>query len=360
MRNVRKPLKTGRLEAPLESRAVKFSARMLEISAKNTPRRCAAPLSRRDFFGLRRVNSPLERGAERSEAGCVGQPSSRGENLTALPRGGERTHPAVSQLFSQHGCYLTALRFAWYALLFSLGVGCAGEPRSEESSREEILVFAAASLTDALETLADSFETAHPQYRVVLNVAATSLLARQIEQGAPADVFFSANLAWMQRLEQQGRIEGTARQPLGNRLVVVGRAERAPWSSLEPLLTLPRIALADPDHVPAGIYARQGLECAGLWEEVLPRLVPTLDVRAALLSVRHGATDVALVYASDVQADPNVRVLLTWPSACQPEIRYAVARLRGAANPEGADRLLAFVTDSARTALWERFGFLPR
>ena len=164
----------------------------------------------------------------------------------------------------------------------------------------------------------------------------------------------------MQRLEEQGRVAGTARQPLGNRLVVVGRAERAPWSSLEPLAAQPRIALADPEHVPAGIYARQGLECEGLWEEVSPRIVPTLDVRAALLSVRNAAADVAVVYASDVQADPNMRVLLTWPSACQPEIRYAVARLLGAANPEGAERLLAFVTDSARTALWERFGFLPR
>ncbi len=250
------------------------------------------------------------------------------------------------------------IRWSLGFLLLAVPIGCTSSPADQP--REEILVFAAASLTDALETLADSFEIAHPQYRVMLNVAATSLLARQIEQGAPADVFFSANLAWMQRLEQQGRIEGTARQPLGNRLVVVGRAERASWSSLEPLLTLPRIALADPEHVPAGIYARQGLECAGLWEEVLPRLVPTLDVRAALLSVRNGATDVALVYASDVQADPNVRVLLTWPSACQPEIRYAVARLLGAANPEGADHLLAFVTDSARTTLWERFGFLPR
>lgn len=243
-------------------------------------------------------------------------------------------------------------------LLLFLWVGCAGEPRPE--TREEILVFAAASLTDALEALADSFEIAHPRYRVVVNVAATSLLARQIEQGAPADVFFSANLAWMERLQEQGRVDGAVRQLLGNRLVVVGPSERTPWSSLEPLTAQERIAVADPEHVPAGIYARQGLACAGLWEKVQPRVVPTLDVRAALLSVRNGAADVAVVYASDVRADPNVRVLLTWPAACQPAIRYAAARLRGATNLEGATRLLDFATDSTRRALWEHFGFLPR
>lgn len=221
-------------------------------------------------------------------------------------------------------------------------------------------MFAAASLTDALETIADSFEAAYPRDRVILNVAATSLLARQIEQGAPADVFFSANLAWMQQLEEQGRVVGPVREPLSNQLVVVGRPETPVLPSLEALAGESRIALADPEHVPAGLYAREGLECAGLWEQIFPRIVPTLDVRAALLSVRNGAADVAVVYASDVQADPNVRVLLQWPAACQPEIRYAAARLRDANHPEGADRLLAYATDPARTAVWERFGFLTR
>lgn len=252
------------------------------------------------------------------------------------------------------------MRFASYVLLFALGTGCAGDGRPEGPAREEIVVFAAASLTDALEALADSFETTFPQYRVVLNVAATSLLARQIEQGAPADVFFSANLAWMQQLDEQGRLAGPVRQPLGNHLVVVGRPETPVLPSVEALAGVARIALADPEHVPAGLYAREGLECAGLWDQVLPRIVPTLDVRAALLSVRNGAADVAVVYASDVQADSRVDVLLRWPAVCQPEIRYAAARLRDAANPEGAERLLAYATEAARTAIWQHYGFLPR
>ena len=252
------------------------------------------------------------------------------------------------------------MRFASYILLFALSTGCAGESRTEGQARQEIVVFAAASLTDALGAIADSFETVYPHYRIVLNVAATSLLARQIEQGAPADVFFSANLAWMRQLEAQGRIAGPVREPLGNQLVVIGRPEKPTLPSLEALTDEDRLALADPEHVPAGLYAREGLECAGLWEQILPRVVPTLDVRAALLSVRNGAADAAVVYASDVQADPTVRVLLRWSAACQPEIRYAAARLHAAANPEGAERFLTHATDSARTTVWERYGFLPR
>ena len=252
------------------------------------------------------------------------------------------------------------MRFAFCILLFSLWTGCAGEPHSEEQVRQEIVVFAAASLTDALGAIADSFETVYPRYRVVLNVAATSLLARQIEQGAPADVFFSANLAWMQQLEAQGRIAGPVREPLSNQLVVIGRPEKPVLPSLDALAEEGRLALADPEHVPAGLYAREGLECAGLWQQVLPRVVPTLNVRAALLSVRNGAADVAVVYVSDVQADPNIHVLLRWPAGCQPDIQYAAARLRDAADAAGAEHFLAYATDTASLDIWERYGFLPR
>jgi molybdate transport system substrate-binding protein len=215
-------------------------------------------------------------------------------------------------------------------------------------------------LTDALEAVADSFEVAYPDYDVVLNVAATSLLARQIEQGAPADVFFSANLAWMDEVEAQGKIAGAVQYPLSNRLVVVARAGDSTWTSLDGLTHQSRIALADPEHVPAGIYAREGLVCAGLWRQVEAQVVPTLDVRAALLTVRNGAAGVAVVYASDVQADASVQVVATWPEACQPDIRYAVARLTNAPNPDGAAAFVAFTTDPARAMLWERFGFQPR
>lgn len=223
----------------------------------------------------------------------------------------------------------------------------------------DVVVYGAASLTDALGALADSFTTAYPGYRVVLNVAATSLLARQIEEGAPADVFFSANLDWMERLRRQSLLAEPVLEPLSNRLVVVGREGEPPLDSLGALSRAAHVALADPDHVPAGIYAREGLSCAGLWERIQPLVVPTLDVRAALLSVRNAAAELAVVYASDVQAAAGIDILASWPEECQPSIRYAVARLDRAAQPEGADRFVAYVTNPARAPLWRRYGFLP-
>ena len=269
---------------------------------------------------------------------------------------GERRAEGV--LFALRPPHL-ALRAFFTAFLLLLLTGCNS---TSSPTTNDVVVFAAASLTDALEALADSFETAYPDYRVVLNVAATSLLARQIEQGAPADVFFSANLTWMDEVEAQGRVAGDVQYPLSNRLVVVARRDSTAeaWSSLDPLMEQPRIALADPEHVPAGIYALEGLMCVGLWHRIAPQVVPTLDVRAALLTVRNGAADVAVVYASDVEAEASVQVVARWPEACQPDIRYAVAQLTDAPNADGAAAFVAFASDPARADLWERFGFQPR
>ena len=240
-----------------------------------------------------------------------------------------------------------------WALLLLLGVGCS------ERDLEEIVVFSAASLTDAVEVLADDFEHRFPQYRVVVAAGATSLMARQIEQGAPADVFFSANLAWMEHLGRQGRIAYPVHRPMGNTLVVAGPLENTTMVSLEALRGVERIAIADPDHVPAGIYAREGLECALLWDSLEERMIPMLDVRAALLSVSMGAADVAIVYASDVRVAPSLRVLFIWPDDCAPDILYTFARLKDAPNRAGAELLLAFATDTLRAHLWNRFGFAP-
>ena len=233
-------------------------------------------------------------------------------------------------------------------LLAGGSAACQTAPSTQRPApQQEVVVFAAASLTDVLEALADSFETSHPGYNVTLSTAASSLLARQIEQGAPADVFFSANHAWTQYLADCGKTSGAIGEVARNRLVVVGPPSAPRLQALSDLKNVERLALADPSHVPAGIYTKRGLACAGLWDAVAPNVVPALDVRAALLAVQSGAAQAALVYASDVQADPDVRVLLAWPSACAPDIRYTAARF------------LRFATDSNQAALWRRFGFLP-
>lgn len=246
------------------------------------------------------------------------------------------------------------LLLAGVVLLF---LGCNG-PGPDGAERERIVVFAAASLTDALEVLADSFEVAYPGYRVVLNVAATSLLARQIEQGAPADLFFSANQTWMEHIQKKDQLVGPIYYPVTNQLVVIVR-DTTSVSSLESFNQVQRLALADPDHVPAGIYAKRGLECTGQWGAMVPRVIPTMDVRAALLAVRNGAAEAAMVYTSDAHLDKSIQVAFTWPEACQPEIQYAVARLKKAPNPTGSQQLIDYVVDPERKQLWEQFGFVP-
>lgn len=240
-------------------------------------------------------------------------------------------------------------------LLFPLLMGCAESSR--DTPRTTLTVFAAASLTDVLEAMIESFEAAQPATEVQLNVAGTSLLARQIDQGAPADVFFSANPSWMQWLADRGHVRQEQLVPVTNDLVVVGSGAPAPLQSPADLLQARRLAVADPEHVPAGIYAREALECAGIWEQVHPRLVPTLDVRAALFSVRTGAADLAIVYSTDAHVDANVQVVMRWPTACQPEVHYAVATLRRSPHPAEAVQFLRFVVAPAQQPIWEQFGF---
>lgn len=241
-------------------------------------------------------------------------------------------------------------------LVLALGAGGCDAPRD----RRDVVVFAAASLTDALGAVIDSFEVAHPGYRVLLNVAGTPLLARQVAGGAPADLFFSASPEWMDDLAARGRVVAPVREPLGNRLVVVGAEGQEELPTPAALARVDRLALADPSQVPAGQYARQALECLGLWADVAPRVIPLLDVRAALLAVQQRAASAGIVYASDVRVASGVEVLFELPAPCQPDVRYAVARLRDGPEPEGAAALWCYLLDPARAATWARFGFEPR
>ncbi len=238
-------------------------------------------------------------------------------------------------------------------LALVLLAGCAS--RQDES----IFVFAAASLTDAVQALADEFQAAHPGYNVTISIGATSLLARQISYGAPADVFMAASPEWIQFLEKKGLLLQNVPAILRNRLVVIGHEEAAPMEGLLSLIDAGRIALADPSHVPAGVYARTALTCAGLWEDLAPQVIPVLDVRAAVVAVMSGAAEFAIVYASDARIAPQLKVLLHWPETCAPQIKYAAAVLSKTPNQIGAAAFLNFAADSARGSLWEQYGFEP-
>ena len=235
-----------------------------------------------------------------------------------------------------------------------LAVGCSS---SSDSQKASLTVFAAASLTDALTELVMSFESQHPEITVYTHVGPTSLLARQIQQGAPADVFMAASPDWIDYLREYSLTRGPEVTFAENTLVVVGSHAADPIDSLPELINVRRIAMADPSHVPAGVYGRQTLQCAGVWDVVEPLVIPTLDVRGALTAVSSGAAEVAVVYHSDAALVKGLRPVFQLPRSCIPDIRYVATTLRDAAYPEMAAAFIAFVGDSTRLALWTRFGF---
>lgn len=218
-------------------------------------------------------------------------------------------------------------------------------------------VFAAASLTDALNELVMLFESQHPEITVHTHVGPTSLLARQIQQGAPADVFMAASPDWIDYLREHSLTRGPEITFAENTLVVIGSHAADSLDSPSGLINVHRLAMADPSHVPAGVYGKQALQCAEVWDIVQPLVVPTLDVRAALTAVSSGAAEVAVVYHSDAALVKGLRPMFQLPRSCTPDIRYVATALSEAANPEMAAAFVAFVGDSTQLALWTRFGF---
>lgn len=225
-----------------------------------------------------------------------------------------------------------------------------------------LTVFAAASLKEALDDAAAAYrkQTGVP---VRVSYAASSALARQIEQGAPADVFFSADLEWMDYLQQRNRLDvATRRSLLGNRLVLIApRASTAQVDLKRPATLLAalgdgRLAVGQTRTVPAGKYAKASLESLSLWNGVRPRLAESESVRAALMLVARGETPLGIVYASDAKADPDVRVVATFPEDSHPPIVYPVAALRGARAAQAA-RFVQWLASPAADALFTKRGF---
>lgn len=224
-------------------------------------------------------------------------------------------------------------------------------------------MLAAASTAHVVDEVIGKFETG-PDDSVVASYAGTAALARQIESGAPAAIFLAANATWMDHVEAQGLIEPGSRQALAsNRLVFVtgveGMAPFEPSATLDlaALLNGGRLAIGNPDHVPAGIYARQALEALGLWPEVQSQLAPAADVRAALALVARGEAPLGIVYATDVARIEGVHVVGTIPASLHEPIVYPVALIAGRVSPL-AVRFFDFLTGSAGRAAFARAGFL--
>lgn len=201
----------------------------------------------------------------------------------------------------------------------------------------EVTVFAAATLKTALDEIATGY-SAGTGTAVTLSYAGTPALARQIEQGAPADVFISASVDWMDALAAKGLIQPDSRRDLlGNRLVLIGPTGAAPLvlEDLAARLGEGRLAMALVDAVPSGQYGKAALESLGLWEAVAPSVVQSENVRAALHLVALGEAALGIVYASDAVAEPRVTVLATFPESSHPRIIFPAA-LTLTASPEAA------------------------
>ena len=197
------------------------------------------------------------------------------------------------------------------------------------------MVFAAASLADLLNEIGTEFEHATGE-AVRYSFAGSNTLARQIEAGAPADLFLSADRRQVERLREVGKVEaGAAFLFAANSLVVVSRSagEVRPLASAAELLRFDRLALADPAAVPAGLYARRWLEAEGLWDSLAERVVPTLDVRAALAAAVAGNVPAAVVYATDARVNPRVAVIYRPPPRTAPRVAYWAAKVSPLEHP---------------------------
>jgi molybdate transport system substrate-binding protein len=224
------------------------------------------------------------------------------------------------------------------------------------ASGDEVVVFAAASLADALREIGAGFE-ARTSHRVVLSLGGSNDLARQIRAGAPAGVFVSASAERMDEVERAGLVRAGDRVDLlSNRLVVVVPADAATGPSVAAdLAGVRRLALGDPEAVPAGIYARLWLEKLGLWERVRDRVVPTLDVRAALAAVESGNADAGIVYRTDAAISMRVRVAFEVSEREAPRIVYPAAVL--AAGGAAARAFFEHLRAREAEAVFERLGF---
>ncbi len=225
---------------------------------------------------------------------------------------------------------------------------------------QELLVSAAASLAEALEALKPRFEASHAGAQVRFNFGASGALARQIEAGAPVDLFLSAAPAQMDRLQQRQLIlAGTRVDLLSNELVLIAPA--SPHSALTGFSDLPkasRIALGDPGFVPAGLYAQQTLTRLNLWSILQAKLVYGQDVRQVLEYVARGEVDAGLVFVTDAALLPQqVKVLARAPQGSHLPIVYLAAQVAGAAHPDLAAAFLTLLTQPQSCQIFQRYGF---
>jgi molybdate transport system substrate-binding protein len=234
---------------------------------------------------------------------------------------------------------------------------------SAAAQARDVVVFAAASLKNALDDIKTQYERDTGK-RVTISYAASPTLAKQIENAAPADIFISADLDWMDYLSERKLIKPASRfNLLGNSIVLIAPANSTASITigrnfpLASLLGNGRLAMADPNSVPAGKYGKAALEKLGVWPAVADRIAPAENVRAALLLVSRGETALGIVYKTDAVADPGVKVIATFPANTHPPIIYPMALVATSTNPD-AEAFATYLRSLSTARLFEKQGFI--
>jgi len=236
----------------------------------------------------------------------------------------------------------------------------------QAQAAEKITVFAAASLTNALQDIATQYQK-EKGVQVVSSFASSSTLARQIEQGAPADLFISADQQWMDyAIGKQQIVDNTRYTLLGNELVLITAktskidkvdiSEKTEWLKL---IGDSRLDVGDPDHVPAGIYAKEALQKLGAWTTLEPKLARASDVRAAMALVEREEAPLGIVYGSDAIASKKVKVVGIFPAASHKPVEYPMAIVKGHENPT-VSAFYDYLKTPAAAEIFTHYGFTPR
>ena len=226
---------------------------------------------------------------------------------------------------------------------------------------DEILIAAAASLTDVLTKISAAYQS-KGQHKVNFTFGPSSTLGRQIEEGAPADMFFSADLAQMDNLDKNGRLKpGTRKNLLSNQLVIIVPSDsKLAISSPKDLLNadIKRIALAEPTSVPVGVYSNKYLTDEGLWDQIKPKVVPVQDVRATLASVESGNVEAGFVYKTDAAISKKVKIVYEVPIDKGPKIIYPVAVIKESKKKDAARDFMNYVLSPAAKDTFKKYGFV--
>lgn len=247
-------------------------------------------------------------------------------------------------------------------LLLGAGLTSTAAVQSTAAQGKDVVVFAAASLKNALDDIAGQWQRETGK-KAVISYAASNTLMKQIEQGAPADIFISADLDWMDYGQQKNLIKPESRfDLLGNRLVLIAPKDSNVSANIQPgfdlatLLKGGRLAMGNVDAVPAGKYGKAALEKLGVWDKVKDKIAQAESVRQALLFVSRGEAPLGIVYQTDAAADPSVKIVGTFPENTHPPIIYPIALTKESTNAD-AQTFLNYLRSPAARAAFERQGF---